>query len=128
MSHVGRVKDSPEVRFTNEVLMDALGRGADAVRYRRYASRSDRRGRVVVGFRVDEKWQEALVPSALRWSKLINRLKVMSRMVDYGPKVSTDGTILLRLSESRTARFHLTSNPGPGDNELLIKVEDHWAG
>ena len=75
---------------------------------------------------MDEKWQEALVPSALRWSKLINRLKVMSRMVDYGPRVSTEGTILLRLSDTRTARFHLTSNPRPGDNELVIEVEDHW--
>ncbi len=127
MSDVGNVDDSPVVRFTNKVLLDALGKRAHAIRYRRYPSRTDPRGRVVVGFRVGEEWQEALVPSILRWGKLINRLKVMSRMVDYGPNVSTDGTIVLRVSESRTARFRLTSNPRPGDDELLIEVEADWA-
>jgi hypothetical protein len=47
------------------------------------------------------------------WETVISRLKVLSRMVDYGPNKSEQGELALQLPDGRTVTMQVTSNPNP---------------
>jgi hypothetical protein len=54
-------------------------------------------------------------------TKVISRLKVISGMLDYGPKKSKDGCINFRKSTKPIAVFYLAENPNPHTtNEVTL--------
>lgn len=116
MSDEPSVDDAPVVRFVNKVLLESIKKGAGEI----HLERGD--GEFVVSFSIDGEAHEIARPPPVLWAKIVARLKVMARMVDYGPSKSADGRILLELSKTRTEEFLVDGNPDPVADERVVIV------
>ena len=72
----------------------------------------------------DGEYVSTSKPPLALWGKILNRIKVMSRMVDYGSKPSTEGHIRLKVSSDTAWDYHVLKNPKPElENHLPIRME-----
>ena len=93
--------ESPAGRFVIKLLLDAVKRDVIRIRFERIPQTDEKAGRVSVYYLTDEGEQEIGQPPYMLWHNIVSRLKIMARMVDYGPDKSTDGRINLRMSKNR---------------------------
>ena len=138
------VDDAPSTRFVNKILQDAIHRGAERVHFERrhrsdwimvksiecgeervdFEERPGSRGdddQFLILMEFDGTFQEVAAPPLALWERIVSRLKVLARMVDYGPNKSVGGYFTLPVGEKGSAEFYMTSNPNPfSDSEVML--------
>ena len=137
--------DSPAAKFVANILREAVARRASRIVFERSTGfeqvlidpngpvtpeniemRRRPRGskdRFTIYFEIEGETSEVAMPPVVLWEKVISRLKVLARMIDYGPRKSTNGTFDMTMPDNSNATFLLTTNPNPfEDNEVDIEV------
>jgi type IV pilus assembly protein PilB len=112
------IDDTPVVRFVNKVLLDAINRGASDIHVEPYEK--DFR----IRYRIDGVLQEAAHPPLSMSSRLISRLKVMSRMDISERRVPQDGRIKMKLSKKRAIDFRVNTCPTLFGEKVVLRILD----
>jgi len=120
--------ESPVSQYVLMILLNANRRGVERIHFERFPEVNGEDGEFTISFEKDGLCKETDTPprdyflsSFELWQRIIRRLKVIARTVDYGPKISVDGHINLRLSKNRLAEFYLTTNPDANsDNKVTL--------
>jgi hypothetical protein len=107
------VEDAPASRFVNHFLQSAIQQGAEKIHLERRLKTFGKGGIFSIAIEVDGASVEIAMPPIVLWEQIVSQLKVMARMVDYGPNKTEVGEFTLLLSDGRTADIQLTSNPNP---------------
>jgi type IV pilus assembly protein PilB len=118
--------DSPAIRFVNMVLNRAIELMAEEFHLR---FQDDA---VLVEFQAGGALIDSASDPDVPWPEMVNRLKRIARMVDYGPSPSKEGRFRFRVSGEKMAEFLVTTNPNPStDKTVVVKclnVPDTGAG
>jgi type IV pilus assembly protein PilB len=115
------VDDAPIVRYVNKILVDAIAGGASDVHFEPY-EKSFR-----IRFRLDGLLREVAYPPVNISSRMVARLKVMSRMNIAERRVPQDGRIKLKLSRSRDIDFRVNTLPTLYGEKVVLRILDSSA-
>jgi len=115
------VDDAPVVRYVNKVLVDAITAGASDVHFEPYEKYFR------VRFRQDGMLREVANPPLSISSRLVARLKVMSRMNIAERRVPQDGRIKLKLSRTRDIDFRVNTLPTLYGEKVVLRILDSSA-
>jgi type IV pilus assembly protein PilB len=99
------VDDAPVVRYVNKILIDAIKSGASDIHFEPYEKYFR------IRFRQDGMLREIANPPLTISSRLIARLKVMSRMNIAERRIPQDGRIKLKLSRTRCCGSSTRASP-----------------
>lgn len=113
--------DAPVMRFVDQVLLDAIRRGASDIHLEPYEN-SYR-----IRLRVDGMLFEAARPPFAMRSRIAARLKVMARLDISERRLPQDGAITLRLSEQRSVDFRISTLPTVYGEKLVLRVLDSFS-
>jgi type IV pilus assembly protein PilB len=112
------VDDAPVVRYVNKILLDAINAAASDVHFEPY----ERYFRI--RFRQDGVLHEVANPPLSIASRLIARLKVMSRMNIAERRIPQDGRLKLRLGYSHDIDFRVNTLPTLYGEKVVLRILD----
>ncbi len=112
------VEDAPIVRFVNKILLDAIKKGASDIHIEPYEKIFR------IRFRQDGLLHEVASPPANLASRLVSRIKVMSRMDIAERRVPQDGRIKMALSRTRAIDFRVNSCPTLFGEKIVLRILD----
>jgi len=112
------VDDAPIVRYVNKILVDAISSGASDVHFEPYEKYCR------VRFRQDGLLREIANPPVNIASRLVARIKVMSRMNIAERRVPQDGRIRLKLSRNRDIDFRVNTLPTLYGEKVVLRILD----
>lgn len=112
------VDDAPVVRYVNKILVDAITHGASDIHFEPYEKFFR------IRFRQDGLLREVANPPVNIASRLVARLKVMSRMNIAERRVPQDGRIKLKLSRSRDIDFRVNTLPTLYGEKVVLRILD----
>lgn len=112
------VDDAPVVRFVNKMLLDAINGGASDIHFEPYEKNFR------VRFRQDGILHEVASPPVNIASRLIARIKVMSRMNIAERRVPQDGRIKMKLSRNRAIDFRVNTCPTLYGEKVVLRILD----
>ncbi|PUD98571.1 MAG: type IV-A pilus assembly ATPase PilB [Candidatus Sedimenticola endophacoides] len=112
------VDDAPVVRYVNKVLLDAINTGASDIHLEPY-ERSFR-----IRYRQDGILREVASPPVNIATRLIARIKVMSRMNIAERRVPQDGRIKMVLSRNRSIDFRVNTCPTLYGEKIVLRILD----
>ena len=112
------IDDTPVVRFVNKVLLDAINKGASDIHIEPY-EKSFR-----IRFRQDGVLHEVAAPPVTMATRLISRIKVMSRMDIAERRVPQDGRIKMALSKKRAIDFRVNTCPTLFGEKVVLRILD----
>jgi type IV pilus assembly protein PilB len=112
------IDDTPVVRFVNKVLLDAINKGASDIHIEPY-ERSFR-----IRFRQDGVLHEVATPPVTMATRLVSRLKVMSKMDIAERRKPQDGRIKMALSKKRAIDFRVNSCPTLFGEKVVLRILD----
>lgn len=112
------VDDAPIVRFVNKVLLDSIKKGASDIHFEPYEKFFR------IRFRNDGILHEVASPPVTIASRVISRLKVMSRMDISERRVPQDGRIKMALSKRRAIDFRVNSCPTLYGEKVVLRILD----
>ncbi len=112
------IDDTPVVRFVNKVLLDAINKGASDIHIEPY-EKSFR-----IRFRQDGVLHEVAAPPVSMATRLISRIKVMSRMDIAERRVPQDGRIKMALSKKRAIDFRVNTCPTLFGEKVVLRILD----
>lgn len=112
------VDDAPVVRYVNKILLDAINGGASDIHLEPY-EKSFR-----VRYRQDGILHEVASPPVNISSRLIARIKVMSRMNIAERRVPQDGRIKMVLSKNRSIDFRVNTCPTLYGEKIVLRILD----
>jgi type IV pilus assembly protein PilB len=112
------IDDTPVVRFVNKVLLDAINKGASDIHIEPY-EKSFR-----IRFRQDGVLHEVASPPVTMASRLVARLKVMSKMDIAERRVPQDGRIKMALSKNRAIDFRVNTCPTLFGEKVVLRILD----
>lgn len=112
------IDDAPIVRFVNKVLLDGIKRGASDVHFEPY----EKYYRVRI--RIDGVLKQVATPPLALASKVVARLKVMSRLDIAERRLPQDGRIKMRLSKNRAIDFRVNSCPTLFGEKVVLRILD----
>ncbi len=115
------VDDAPVVRYVNKVLVDAIAASASDIHFEPY----ERFFRI--RYRQDGMLREIASPPISIASRLVARLKVMSRMNIAEHRVPQDGRIKLKLSRKRDIDFRVNTLPTLYGEKVVLRILDSSA-
>jgi len=115
------VDEAPVVRYVNKILVDAISSSASDIHFEPY-EKSFR-----IRFRQDGILREVANPPLNISSRLVARLKVMSRMNIAERRVPQDGRIKLKLSRSRDIDFRVNTLPTLYGEKVVLRILDSAA-
>jgi len=115
------VDEAPVVRYVNKILVDAITASASDIHFEPY-EKSFR-----IRFRQDGILREVANPPLNISSRLVARLKVMSRMNIAERRVPQDGRIKLKLSRSRDIDFRVNTLPTLYGEKVVLRILDSAA-
>ncbi len=115
------VDDAPVVRYVNKILVDAIGAEASDIHFEPYEKRFR------IRFREDGILHEVASPPLNISSRLVARLKVMSRMNIAERRVPQDGRIKLKLSRTRDIDFRVNTLPTLYGEKVVLRILDSSA-
>jgi type IV pilus assembly protein PilB len=115
------VDDAPVVRYVNKILVDAISAAASDIHFEPY-EKSFR-----IRFRQDGMLREVANPPINISSRLVARLKVMSRMNIAERRVPQDGRIKLKLSRTRDIDFRVNTLPTLYGEKVVLRILDSTA-
>ena len=113
-----KVDDAPVVRYVNKVLVDAIAASASDIHFEPY----ERFFRI--RYRQDGMLREIANPPISIASRLVSRLKVMSRMNIAEHRVPQDGRIKLKLSRKRDIDFRVNTLPTLYGEKVVLRILD----
>jgi len=116
------VEDAPVSGFVDHFLQSAIQQGAEKIHLERRLKIFGKGGIFSIAIEADGASVEIAMPPIVLWEQIVSRLKVMARMVDYGPNKSERGEFMLQLSDGRTAEIQITSNPNPHTDTKLTLI------
>ncbi|MBK5930093.1 type IV-A pilus assembly ATPase PilB [Halochromatium salexigens] len=116
------VDDAPVVRYVNKILHDAINAEASDVHFEPY-ERSFR-----IRFRQDGVLHEIAHPPLSIASRLIARLKVMSRMNIAERRVPQDGRLKLKLGYAHDVDFRVNTLPTLYGEKVVLRILDSAGG
>jgi len=112
------VDDAPVVRFVNKMLLDAINGGASDIHFEPYEKTFR------VRLRQDGILHEVASPPINIASRLIARIKVMSRMNIAERRVPQDGRIKMKLSRNRAIDFRVNTCPTLYGEKVVLRILD----
>jgi len=112
------IDDTPVVRFVNKVLLDAINKGASDIHIEPY-EKSFR-----IRFRQDGVLHEVASPPVAMATRLVSRLKVMSKMDIAERRKPQDGRIKMALSKKRAIDFRVNSCPTLFGEKVVLRILD----
>lgn len=115
------VDDAPVVRYVNKVLVDAITASASDIHFEPYEKFFR------IRYRQDGMLREVANPPVSISSRLVARLKVMSRMNIAERRVPQDGRIKLKLSRTRDIDFRVNTLPTLYGEKVVLRILDSSA-
>ena len=115
------VDDAPVVRYVNKILVDAIANSASDIHFEPY-EKSFR-----IRYRQDGLLREVASPPINIATRLVARLKVMSRMNIAERRIPQDGRIRLKLSRSRDIDFRVNTLPTLYGEKVVLRILDSSA-
>ncbi|WP_252108702.1 MULTISPECIES: type IV-A pilus assembly ATPase PilB [unclassified Halomonas] len=115
---VANKDDAPVVKFVNNVLLDAISRGASDIHFEPFESQYR------VRFRIDGMLLEVARPPFSMRDRIAARLKIMSRLDISERRLPQDGAIKLQLSRTRSIDFRVNSLPTVYGEKLVLRILD----
>ncbi len=112
------IDDAPVVRFVNKVLLDAIKKGASDIHLEPYEK--DFR----IRFRSDGILHEIASPPVNISTRIISRIKVMSRMDIAERRIPQDGRIKMKLSRNKAIDFRVNSCPTLFGEKMVLRILD----
>ncbi len=112
------VDDAPIVRFVNKILLDAIKMGASDIHLEPYEKFFR------IRYRVDGMLSQVSSPPASIATRLISRIKVMSRMDIAERRVPQDGRIKMVMSKTRTIDFRVNTCPTLFGEKVVLRILD----
>jgi len=112
------IDEAPVVRFVNKVLLDAINTGASDIHFEPYEKNFR------VRFRQDGMLREIASPPVNIASRLIARVKVMSRLNIAERRVPQDGRIKMVLSRNRSIDFRVNTCPTLYGEKVVLRILD----
>lgn len=111
-------EDAPIVKFVNKVLLDAINRKASDIHFEPYEFFFR------IRFRMDGVLQEVARMDNKMASRLLARVKVMSKMDIAERRVPQDGRIKMKVSKKRAIDFRVNSCPTLWGEKIVLRILD----
>jgi type IV pilus assembly protein PilB len=111
-------EDAPIIRFVNKVLLDAINIGASDVHFEPYEKTFR------IRFRQDGILYEHATPPITLAGRISVRLKVMARLDISERRLPQDGRFKMRLSNSRSIDFRISTCPTLFGEKIVMRVLD----
>jgi len=112
------IDDTPVVRFVNKVMLDAINKGASDIHVEPYEQIFR------IRYRIDGVLQEMSKPPQAMSTRIISRIKVMSRMDISERRVPQDGRIKMKLSKNRAIDFRVNTCPTLFGEKIVMRILD----
>ncbi len=112
------VDDTPVVRFINQILIDAIKKGASDIHFEPYEKTYR------VRLRIDGVLRVVASPPVQMSPKLSARIKVMSRMDTAEKRVPQDGRVKLKISKSKSIDFRVNTCPTLFGEKIVMRILD----
>ncbi|MDD5322209.1 MAG: ATPase, T2SS/T4P/T4SS family, partial [Methylococcales bacterium] len=112
------IDDAPIVRFVNKILLDAIKKGASDIHMEPYEKNFR------IRFRADGILYQVASPPANIATRIISRVKVMSRMDIAERRVPQDGRIKLTISKHRAIDFRVNTCPTLFGEKVVLRILD----
>lgn len=112
------VDDAPIVRFVNKILLDSIKKGVSDIHLEPFEKKFR------IRFRADGILSEVVSPPVGIASRIISRLKVMSKMDIAERRVPQDGRIKMQLSKNRAIDFRVNTCPTLFGEKVVLRILD----
>ncbi|MFN3919624.1 MAG: type IV-A pilus assembly ATPase PilB [Methylohalobius sp.] len=112
------VEDAPIVRFVNKILLDSIKKGASDIHFEPY-EKSFR-----IRFRIDGLLHEVTSPPPSLATRIISRIKVMSKLDIAERRIPQDGRIKMLLSRNKTIDFRVSTCPTLFGEKAVLRLLD----
>ncbi|MDD5275800.1 MAG: type IV-A pilus assembly ATPase PilB [Methylovulum sp.] len=113
--------EAPVVRFVNKVLLDAIKKGVSDIHMEPYEKNFR------IRYRQDGMLYSVASPPSNIATRIISRVKVMSRMDIAERRVPQDGRIKLALSKTRAIDFRVNTCPTLFGEKVVMRILDPTA-
>ncbi len=113
--------EAPIVKFVNKILLDAIKKGASDIHLEPYEKNFR------IRFRQDGMLYQVASPPSNISTRIISRIKVMSRMDIAERRVPQDGRIKLLLSKTRAIDFRVNTCPTLFGEKVVLRILDPTA-
>lgn len=110
--------DAPVVRFVNNIVLDAVRRGASDIHFEPYETLYR------VRFRIDGLLVEIAQPPRALCKRIAARLKVMARLDISERRLPQDGSLKLTMSQTRALDFRINSLPTVYGEKIVLRILD----
>lgn len=110
--------DAPIVRFVNKILLDAIKMGASDIHLEPYEKFFR------IRYRIDGMLSQISSPPSSIATRLISRIKVMSKMDIAERRVPQDGRIKMVMSKTRTVDFRVNTCPTLFGEKVVLRILD----
>ena len=110
--------DTPIVRFVNKVLLDAIKKGASDIHLEPYEKKFR------VRFRIDGVLHEITSPPVTLATRIVARVKILSRLDIAERRAPQDGRMKLRLSKNKSVDFRVSTLPTLYAEKCVIRILD----
>ncbi|MDD2724105.1 MAG: type IV-A pilus assembly ATPase PilB [Methylovulum sp.] len=114
-------EEAPIVKFVNKILLDAVKKGASDIHLEPYEKNFR------IRFRQDGMLYQVASPPANISTRIISRIKVMSRMDIAERRVPQDGRIKMLLSKTRAIDFRVNTCPTLFGEKVVLRILDPTA-
>jgi type IV pilus assembly protein PilB len=112
------IDDAPIVRFVNKILLDAIKKGASDIHMEPYEKHFR------IRFRADGMLYQVASPPPNIATRIVSRVKVMSRMDIAERRVPQDGRIKMTLSKHRSIDFRVNTCPTLFGEKVVLRILD----
>jgi type IV pilus assembly protein PilB len=111
-------EDAPVVRFVNKILLEAIKREASDIHFEPY-EKSYR-----VRYRIDGVLYETVAPPLNLATRIVARLKVMSKMDISERRLPQDGHFIWQDGGKNALDFRVSSCPTVGGEKMVLRILD----
>ncbi|MDD5460094.1 MAG: type IV-A pilus assembly ATPase PilB [Methylococcales bacterium] len=112
------VDDAPIVRFVNKILLDAIKKGASDIHMEPYEKHFR------IRFRADGMLYQVASPPSNIATRIVSRVKVMSKMDIAERRVPQDGRIKMTISKHRAIDFRVNTCPTLFGEKVVLRILD----
>ncbi|MEQ1621990.1 MAG: type IV-A pilus assembly ATPase PilB [Methylococcales bacterium] len=112
------VDDAPIVRFVNKILLDSIKQGVSDIHMEPYEKNFR------IRYRADGILHQIASPPASIATRIISRIKVMSKMDIAERRVPQDGRIKMTLSKNRAIDFRVNTCPTLFGEKVVLRILD----
>ncbi|MGZ5000947.1 MAG: type IV-A pilus assembly ATPase PilB, partial [Methylomonas sp.] len=112
------IDDAPIVRFVNKILLDSIKKGVSDIHMEPFEKKFR------IRFRADGILSEIASPPVGISSRIISRIKVMSKMDIAERRVPQDGRIKMQISKNRAIDFRVNTCPTLFGEKVVLRILD----